>query len=91
VVGTGGWWWCSCRHVGGAGCSSLFVGGAAGHLTLVFSCCLSIIVVCCLSLSVTVHHLSVSLLSSIISFCMVMWLLMCQRAFPLGRGNEVGS
>ena len=35
VVGVGGWWWCSCRHVGVAGHSSLFVGGAAGCSTLV--------------------------------------------------------
>jgi len=35
VVGVGGWWWCSGRHVGGAGHSSSFVGGAAGHSMLV--------------------------------------------------------
>ena len=35
VVAHGCWWWCSCRHVGGAGHSSSFVGGTAGHSTLV--------------------------------------------------------
>jgi len=46
----------------------------------------------CLLLSITVHRLLVSLSSSgVVSFRMVMWPLTCQRAFPLGRGNEVGS
>jgi len=35
VVAHGRWWWCSCRHVGGAGHSSSFVDGTAGRLTLV--------------------------------------------------------
>jgi len=35
VVAHGRWWWCSCRHVGGAGHSSSFVDGTAGHSTLV--------------------------------------------------------
>ena len=93
----------SLPFVVGAGCSSLFVGGAAGCLTLVihavvghrlplvFSRHLSIVVVCCLSLSIAVHRSSVSSSSGVISFCVVMWLLMCQQAFPLGRGNKVGS
>jgi len=38
----------------------------------------SIVVVHCSSLSVTVHHLSVSSSSGVISFCMVTWPLMCR-------------
>ena len=88
VVGAGGWWWCSCRHVGGAGRSLSFVGGAAGRSKLVVHVVISH---CCSLLSVTVHHSSVSSSSGVVSFCMVTWLLMCWRAFPLGRGNKVGS
>jgi len=96
VVGAGGWWWCLCRHVGGAGHSSSFVGGATGRSILVIHVVIgrqSLLVFshCCSLLSVTVHCLSVSLLSSVILFRMVTWLLMCQQAFPLGRGNKVGG
>jgi len=84
MVCAGGWWWCSCRHLGGAGRSSSFVGGAAGHSTLVVHV---VIGHCCSLLSVTVHGSLVSSSSSVISFRMVT----CWRAFPLGRGNEVGS
>jgi len=88
MVGAGGWWWCSCRHVGGAGRSLSFVGGAAGRSTLV----IHVVIGCCCSLlSVTVHHLSVSWSSGVISFRVVMWPLTCRRAFPLGRGNKVGG
>ena len=52
VVGVGVWWWCSCRHVGGAGHSSSFVGGAAGCLTLVVH-----VVIGCQSLLVFGCHL----------------------------------
>jgi len=60
VVGVGGWWWCSCRHVGGAGHSSLFVGGAAGRLMLVIRVVIGhwlplVFGRCCL-LFVIVHH-----------------------------------
>jgi len=51
----------------------------------------SVIVVHCSLLSVTVHRSSVSSSSGVVSFHVVMWLLTCRRAFPLGRGNEVGS
>ena len=59
-------------------------------------CCWSLVAVgfqslfvshCCLLLSVTVHHLLVLSLSGIVSFHVVT----CRQAFPLGRGNEVGS
>ena len=49
VVGVGGWWWCSCRHVGGAvGRSMLVVCVVIGRRSpLVFSChCLLFVVVC---------------------------------------------
>jgi len=88
MVGAGGWWWCSCRHVGGAGRSSSFVGGAAGCSTLVVRV---VIGRCCSLLSITVHRSLVSSLSGVVSFCVVTWPLTCRRAFPLGRGNEVGG
>jgi len=85
VVGVGGWWWCSCRHVGGAGHSSSFVGGAAGCSTLVAVGFWSSL------LSVTVHRSSVSSLSGVISFHVVTCPLTCRWAFSLRRGNEVGG
>jgi len=50
VVGVGGWWWCSRRHVGGAvGRLRLVVRVVIGHWSpLVFGCCCSLFVV--------VHH-----------------------------------
>jgi len=60
VVGVGGWWWCSCRHVGGAGHSSSFVGGAAGRSTLVvcvvIGCRLPLVFSHRCSLFIVVHH-----------------------------------
>jgi len=53
VVGVGGRWWCSCRHVGGAGHSSSFVGSAAGRLMLVVH-----VVIDCRSLLVFDHRCS---------------------------------
>jgi len=96
VVGVGGWWWCSGRHVGGAGHSSSLVGGAAGHSMLVIHVVIGrrsplVFGHRCSLLSVTVHCSSVSSSSGVVSFRMVMWPLTCWRAFPLGRGNEVGS
>jgi len=45
VVAHGHWWWCSCRHVGGAGHSSSFVDGTAGRSTLVICVVISRVVV----------------------------------------------
>ena len=45
MVAHGRWWWCSCRHVGGAGHSSSFVDGTAGRSTLVVRVVIGCVVV----------------------------------------------
>ena len=45
MVAHGRWWWCSCRHVGGAGHSSSFVDGTAGRSMLVIHVVISRVVI----------------------------------------------
>jgi len=66
VVGVGGWWWCLCRHVGGAGgCSTLVIHVVIGHWSpLVFGhCCLLFIVV---------HHCASFVSVIIIRHCFIL-------------------
>ena len=87
-VGVGGWWWCSCRHVGGAaGHSMLVICVVIGRRSpLVFNCRCSLFVVvrdCASFVGIVVvwrHFVLHGDVATDVS-----------GAFPLGRGNEVGG
>jgi len=86
----GGCWWCLCRHVGGAGHSSSFVGGAAGHSMLV----VRVVIGRCCSLFVVVCHCIVRRCRHRPASFHFTWWCGCWRASGpshWGGGNKVGG